>query len=150
MYAPGCGPKRRKKIPPRPHEDTGVLVDSGSIPHEGRKATDGKRVGNRANNGRKKGTKTLKTIAKEAIGLDEFYKVAKRKQGGARDVIEMLFAKAIAEQDTAAAKIIVDKLMPNAREEGDKVKGDFGITINISDMKGVEVKEDIIEGEIIE
>ena len=98
-------------------------------------------------NVRKKGSKNLKTIAKEAIGQDEFYKIARRKQGGAKDVIEMLFAKAIAEQDVTAAKIIVDKLMPNAQTEGDKVRGDFGITINISDMKGVSVKEDIQDAE---
>ena len=106
-----------------------------------------KKVDRRKFNGRPKGSKNLKTIAKEAIGQDEFYKIAKRKQGGAKDVIEMLFAKAIAEKDTVAAKIIVDKLMPNARNEEDVKRGDLGITINISDMKSVEVKEDIQDAE---
>ena len=110
----------------------------------------GKAIGKRKNNGRPKGSKNLKTIAKEAIGQDEFYKIARRKQGGAKDVIEMLFAKAIAEKDTVAAKIIVDKLMPNA-ERGEKKQGNVGITINISDMKAVSIKdEDVIDGEIIE
>ena len=109
----------------------------------------GKAIGKRKNNGRPKGSKNLKTIAKEAIGQDEFYKIAKRAKGGAKDVFEMLFAKAITESDVTAAKIIVDKLMPNA-ERGEKSQGNVGITINISDMKAVSIDEDnVIEGEVV-
>ena len=117
------------------------------------------KIDKRKFNGRKKGSKNLKTIAKEAIVTDEFYKLAKRKRGGLKDVFEMLFAKATEEGDLTAAKIIVDKAMPNAQVEKDAVRGDLGITINISDMKGVEIKGDspgikddakVIEGEVID
>ena len=91
------------------------------------------KIDRRKFNGRKKGTKNLKTIAKEAIGSDEFYKLARRKTGGAKDVMEMLFAKAVGEKDLVAAKIIMDKLMPNAQVEKDSVKGDFGVVINIDE-----------------
>ena len=145
-YAPGYGPKRRKSkdgSTPRPPNDTDGLIDSDSIPQEGKK------IDRRKFNGRKKGTKNLKTIAKEAIGSDEFYKLARRKTGGAKDVMEMLFAKAVGEQDLVAAKIIMDKLMPNAQVEKDVIKGDLGITINISNMESVKIEEDVIEGEVI-
>ena len=138
--------KRANLDTPRPPNDTGVDVDSATFPDEG---GNPKKIDRRKFNGRKKGTKNLKTIAKEAIVTDDFYKLAKRKTGGLKDVYEVLFAKAVGEQDMQAIKIIMDKVMPNAQPEREGIKGDFGITINISDMKSVSIKEDI-EGEVID
>ena len=134
--------KRANLDTPRPPNDTGVHVDSGTFPQEGKK------IDKRKFNGRKKGTKNLKTIAKESIATDDFYKLAQRKVGGLKDVYEVLFAKAVAEQDMQAIKIIMDKVMPNAQVEKDGIKGDLGIVINIGDMKAVSI--DKIEGEVIE
>ena len=133
--------------PPPPNGCTGI-VDSDSIADEGGNPKAVTKVDGRKNNGRKKGTKNLKTIAKEAIVDDEFYKIARRKTGGVKDVFEMLFAKAVGEGDLVAAKIIMDKVMPNAQVEKENKITDFGITINISDMKSVEIKE--VEGEVID
>ena len=158
-YAPKHRPKRRSGkdslIPgsvstPRPPNDTGVYVDSGTS------ADEGKKIDKRKFNGRKKGTKNLKTIAKEAIVTDEFYKLAQRKVGGLKDVYEVLFAKAVGEQDMQAIKIIMDKVMPNAQIEKEGAIKDLGIVINIGDMKAVSIDkidaieaQPIAEGEVI-
>ena len=156
-YAPGYGPKRKRKSieAPRPPNDTGVHVDSGTFPQEGKELKP--KIDKRKFNGRKKGTKNLKTIAKESIATDDFYKLAQRKVGGLKDVYEVLFAKAVAEQDMQAIKIIMDKVMPNAQIEKDGATKDLGIVINIGDMKAVSISEagqspneiETIEGEVV-
>jgi len=114
----------------------------GEITNRGRKRVQDKR----ANNGRPKGAKSKKTVLAEMVGED-FYKIAKKQFN---EVAQMLFDKAIIEKDVTAAKIIMDKILPNAavEKEGEKRK-DFGINIIINDMKAVSIKEDIEDGEIV-
>ena len=92
--------------------------------------------------GRPPGSKNRTTLLQEAIRND-FTRLAKRRS---KKIFEILTEKAM-EGDPAMIKLFMDKIMPNAQVEGERPRGDFGINIVITDMKGVEIKEDIEDGE---
>ena len=95
--------------------------------------------------GRPKGSKNRTTLLREAIQND-FTRLAKHRS---RKIFEKLTECAM-EGEPWAVKLFMDKLMPNAGNEGDQMlKGGVTVNISIEDMKPRETI-DIEDGEIIE
>lgn len=104
-----------------------------------RKKTGGKLPGA----GRPKGRKNNATLVKEALAGDFVYML----KHNFKDVFKAVVREA-KEGNMVAAKLLMDKVIPNASDGVAPKVGDLGINITISDMKAVEIES--IEGEVIE
>ena len=99
--------------------------------------------------GRPKGSKNKATLLREG----EIEKALKLCEGHAAleaPKIVMAMAEKAKQGDVAAAKLILDRVMPAKRQVDDRNANISGITINITSTKGLQDGNHPIEGEAVE
>lgn len=120
--------------PPAPLTGTGEELIHAQPHMGGEKGT--KSIAKKKKAGRPKGSKSRSTLFKEAIKQDFFQLVKK----DIKPVIERVILEA-KDGNMVAAKLIMDKIIPNAQPL-ESSKGASGqVNIIISDMKAVEISE---------